>query len=181
MEDFKRLERTLIHSGSSIEYYVDTILVPNGNIAKWDHIEHKGAAAIVPITDHGSILMVKQWRNSLNRYTLEIPAGGLNANELDNSKAAAIRELEEETGHRSEQIDFLISIRTAGAFCNEKIDIYTAHHLIPSKQNLDEDEFIEVEEKSLQELIDLIFAGIIQDSKTISAIFAYQEKYRNLS
>lgn len=63
MEDFKRLERTLIHSGSSIDYYVDTILVPNGNIAKWDHIEHKGAAAIVPITDHGNILMVKQWRN----------------------------------------------------------------------------------------------------------------------
>jgi ADP-ribose pyrophosphatase len=180
MEKFKRLERKLIHSGSTIDYFVDTILVPNGNIAKWDHIEHKGAAAIVPITDTGKILMVKQWRNSLNRYTLEIPAGGLNTNEIENSRAAAVRELEEETGHRSDQIDFLISIRTAGAFCNERIDIYTAHHLIPSKQNLDEDEFIEVEEKSLQELKEMIFEGIIQDSKTISAIFAYQEKYMSI-
>ena len=59
--------------------YADTIKVPNGNTAVWDFIGHQGAAAVVPVTDDGKILMVRQYRNSVDRYTLEIPAGGLNS------------------------------------------------------------------------------------------------------
>lgn len=176
-EEFKRLSRDLIAKGSIIDYYQDTMQLPNGNIVKWDFVGHKGAAAVVPVTEEGKILMVRQYRNALDRYTLEVPAGGLNGVD-EPTKIAAARELEEETGYRSENIEFLISIRTTVAFCNEKIDIFVAHNLIPSKQNLDEDEFINVEAYTLEELIEMIYAEKIQDSKTISAIMAYRYKYK---
>jgi len=173
-EEFKRLSRDLIYEGSIIDYYKDTIQVPNGNVVKWDFIGHKGAAAIVPVTEDGKILMVRQYRNALDRYTLEIPAGGLNPGE--DTRIAAIRELEEETGYKSEDVSFLVSIYTTVAFCNEKIDIYVAKNLMPSRQNLDEDEFIDVQAYSVEELLEKIYASEIQDSKTICAIMAYKLK-----
>lgn len=173
-EEFKRLSRDLIYEGSIIDYYKDTIQVPNGNVVKWDFIGHKGAAAIVPVTEDGKILMVRQYRNALDRYTLEIPAGGLNPGE--DTKTAATRELEEETGYKSDTISFLVSIYTTVAFCNEKIDIYVAENLAPSKQNLDEDEFIDVQAYTVDELLEKIYACEIQDSKTICAIMAYKLK-----
>lgn len=175
-EEFKRLSRDLVYKGTIIDYYKDTVQVPNGNVVKWDFIGHKGAAAVVPITKDGKILMVRQYRNALDRDTLEVPAGGLNGAD-EPTKTAAARELEEETGFRSENLEFLVSIYTTVAFCNEKIDIYVAQDLIPSKQNLDEDEFINVEAFSPQELVDMIYEGKIQDSKTMCAILAYSRKY----
>ncbi|MDE5931410.1 MAG: NUDIX hydrolase, partial [Lachnospiraceae bacterium] len=77
MEKFERLDRTLIHKGAIIDYYQDTVKVPNGNIVKWDFIAHKGAAAVVAVNADGKLLMVRQYRNALDRETLEIPAGGL--------------------------------------------------------------------------------------------------------
>ena len=74
-------------------------------------------------------------------------------------------------------MDFLISIRTTVAFCNEKIDIYVAHKLIKSHQHLDEDEFINVEAYTVDELMDMIYDTTIQDSKTICAIMTYAHKY----
>lgn len=177
-DEFKRLSRDLVQKGSIIDYYQDTVQVPNGNVVKWDFIGHKGAAAIVPVREDGKILMVRQYRNALDRYTLEIPAGGLNGAD-EPTKTAAARELEEETGYRSEDVEFLISIRTTVAFCNEKIDIYVAHNLIKSHQHLDEDEFINVEAYTVEELMDMIYATTIQDSKTICAIMTYAHKYLN--
>ncbi|MBQ9136500.1 MAG: NUDIX hydrolase, partial [Lachnospiraceae bacterium] len=127
-EEFKRLSRDLVQKGAIIDYYQDTVQVPNGNVVKWDFIGHKGAAAVVPVTSDGKILMVRQYRNALDRYTLEIPAGGLNGAD-EPTKTAAARELEEETGFRCENIEFLVSIYTTVAFCNEKIDIYVARNL----------------------------------------------------
>lgn len=91
-EEFKRLNRELIYKGSIIDYYKDTIQVPNGNVVKWDFIGHKGAAAVVAVREDGKLLMVRQYRNALDRYTLEIPAGGLNGAEEPTDRAAA-REL----------------------------------------------------------------------------------------
>lgn len=175
-EEFKRISRDLVYEGTIIDYYKDTVQVPNGNVVKWDFIGHKGAAAVVPVTKDGKILMVRQYRNALDRYTLEIPAGGLNGAD-EPTKVAAGRELEEETGFRSENIEFLVSIYTTVAFCNEKIDIYLAKDLIESKQNLDEDEFINVEAYEPKELLEMIYAGKIQDSKTICGIMSYVQKY----
>ncbi|MGN0366467.1 MAG: NUDIX hydrolase [Suilimivivens sp.] len=176
MEEFKRLSRDLIAHGAIIDYYQDTIRVPNGNIAKWDFIQHKGAAAVVPVDDEGRLIMVKQYRNALERYTLEIPAGGLQTAK-EPALDAAVRELEEETGYKAEHVELLISIYTTVAFCNEKIDIYLATGLTPGKQHLDEDEYVQVGAYTVEELTKMIFAGEIQDSKTVAAIMAYKDKY----
>lgn len=172
MEEFKRLKRELVVKGSIIDYYQDTMQIPNGNIAKWDLVDHKGAAAVVAVRDDGKLLMVRQYRNALERETLEIPAGGLNGRE-EPTAVAAMRELEEETGYLCDKVELLTSIYTTVAFCNEKIDIYVAKNLKPGHQHLDEDEFINVEAYSPEELKEMILAGKIQDAKTICGILTY--------
>ncbi len=176
MQEWKRLDRKLVYKGSIINYYRDTVRVPNGNVVEWDFIGHNGAAAVVPVTADGKILMVRQYRNALDRMTLEIPAGGLNGRDEPTMSAAA-RELEEETGYRSENLTFLISVNTTVAFCNEKIDIYVATGLTLTKQHLDEDEFIDVVPMSVEELTAMIYERKIMDSKTVSAILAYKDRY----
>ena len=178
MEKLERLNRELVYKGAIIDLYKDTIKTPDDKIEYYDFIKHQGAAAVIPVRDDGKILMVKQYRNALDRFTIEIPAGGL-ANADEPTKDAAARELEEETGYHSDDLELLITVRTTIAFCNEKIDIYVAKDLIPSKQNLDEDEFIDVEAYSVEELMEMIYSTKIQDSKTISAIMAYAHKYLN--
>ena len=177
-EEFKRLNRELAYRGSIIDFYKDTVLVPNGNLVKWDFIAHKGAAAVVPVLPDGRLLLVRQYRNALDRYTLEIPAGGRNGAQepfLD----CAFRELEEETGYRTEKesMEFLLSLRTTVAFCNEQIEIYVAKNLVKTQQHLDEDEFINVHAYEMEELLAKIYSGEMEDSKTVAAILAYEAKY----
>ena len=176
MEEYKRLSRELVAKGAIIDYYQDTMLIPNGNVAKWDLIDHKGAAAVVAVRDDGKLLMVRQYRNALERETLEIPAGGLNGRE-EPTHQAAMRELEEETGYTCDKLELLNSIYTTVAFCNEKIDIYLARDLKLGKQHLDEDEYLNVEAYTLEELKQMIFDCKIQDSKTICGIMTYAAKF----
>lgn len=175
-EEIKRINRELVQTGSILEMYQDTMLLPNGHTAYWDFIKHKGAAAVVPVTGDGKIIMVRQYRNALERETLEIPAGAKNFVE-EETRICAGRELEEETGFRCDHLEFLISIYTTVAFCNEMIDVYVARDLIPAKQHLDEDEFLNVVEMELGELLDMIYAGTLQDAKTVAALLAYKNKY----
>jgi len=170
-----RLDRQLKYQGNILKIYEDTVLA-NGHEAHWDYIHHDGAAAVLPVTSEGKILMVRQYRNALNRYTLEIPAGKLDAPDEPKIECA-YRELEEETGFRTEKLEYLMSINTTVAFCDEAIDIFVAHNLIPSHQHLDEDEFVDVKAYKLEELKEMIFEGKIQDSKTMAAILAYESKY----
>lgn len=174
MKNYKRVKRELIHQGQIVNFYEDHIELPNQNIAKWDFIEHKGAAAIVPVDAEGKIIMVRQYRNAIEKWTLEIPAGGLNPGE--DMKSCAIRELEEETGYKSDKVEHLIDLYTTVAFCNEKIGIYYTTDLAASHQHLDEDEFVTIERYTLEELTQFIFDGVIEDAKTIAAILAYKTK-----
>ncbi len=172
----KRIKRELQCEGAITKYYKDTVQLPNGKTAVWDFVGHNGAAAAVAVLDDGRLLMVTQYRNALDRYTLEIPAGGLQPDEP--TMDAAARELEEETGYTCGKIEKLITIRTTVAFCNEKIDIYLATELKKTHQHLDEDEFVNVKPYTLEELEEMIYGGTIEDSKTIAAILAYKNKYR---
>ena len=170
---YERIGRTLVSPGAILDYYQDDIRTPDGKVAKWDFIDHKGAAAVLPVLEDGRILMVRQYRNALERETLEIPAGGLQ-DKNEPMRRAAIRELKEETGYRAGKLKLLLRIHTTVAFCNERIDIFLATALKPGKQRLDEEEYLNVETHSLEELIRLIYAGKLQDSKTVSALLAYQ-------
>ncbi len=172
-----RKNRELKYTGTILKFYEDTVIA-NGHEAHWDFIHHDGAAAVVPVTAEGKILMVRQYRNALDRYTLEIPAGKLDAPDEPKIKCA-YRELEEETGFRCEKLEYLLSINTTIAFCDEYIDIFLARDLIPSKQHLDEDEQIDIEEWDLKDLQELIYSGKMTDGKTVAAIMTYAAKYGN--
>ncbi len=178
MGEFIRIKRELAYQGSIVEVYRDYVEV-NGHQAAWDffHIPHGGGAAVIPVTKEGKILMVRQYRNAIDRYTLEIPAGAFDA-QNESGKDCVARELEEETGYRAGKVEWLINICSMVAFCNEKVEIYVATDLIPSKQHLDEQESIELEEYTIEELKEKIFAGEIEDSKTVSALMAYAVKYQ---
>ena len=177
MENIKRIKRELVYKGSIVEFYRDTMAISNGNTVTFDHIEHKGAAAVIPVLPDGRIVLVHQFRNSVDRHTWEIPAGGLNSRE-EPTIIAARRELQEETGYTTdEELELLISIHTTFAFCNEKIDIYVAHGLKEGTQHLDEDEFVDVKAFTVKEIKDMIYSGKMTDAKTISAIMSYSEKY----
>lgn len=175
-DEIKRLGRELVHKGAIIDVYTDHMEFSNGHHADWDFIHHDGAAAVVPVLPDGRILMVKQFRNALERETIEIPAGKLDAPDEPGSLCAG-RELEEETGYKADDLDWLLTLRTTVAFCDEKIEIYVARNLRPSKQNLDEDEYVDVQAYTLEELKEKIYSGVIQDSKTVAALLAYEVKY----
>ena len=175
-EEVRRVKRELAYKGTVLNVYKDYMEFANGNTAEWDYIHHDGAAAVVPVMEDGRILMVRQYRNALERYTIELPAGKLDDPD-EQGIVCASSELEEETGYRSEKLEWLITLRTTVAFCNEKIEIFVARDLIPSKQHLDEDEYIDVAAYTMEELKEMIFSGEIEDSKTVSAILAYEVKY----
>lgn len=173
IEILKRIKRELVYKGSILDIYKDTMQLPNGKTEEWDYVAHRmGAAAVLPVLPDGRIVMVRQYRNALERETLEIPAGCRDSLTED-TLVSASRELEEETGYRSDDISFLISLKTTVAFCNEAIDVYLAKNLVKGEQHLDDAEAIEVEIHSLDELCDMIYKGQLQDSKTVSAILAY--------
>lgn len=179
MEEIKRLNRELVYKGAIIDMYKDTVQVQNGHIADWDFISHKkGAAAVVPVMEDGRILMVKQYRNSIDRVTVEIPAGGRDDVDEPFMECAA-RELEEETGYFSRNLEFLISIYTTVALSNERVDVFVAKDLKKTKQHLDADECVELQAYDVQELLDMIYAGKLQDSVTVAGITAYQLKCRS--
>ena len=175
MTGFRRLGRELQYQGKILKVYADSVEV-NGKESKWDFIQHIGGAAVIPVTEEGKILMVRQYRNALDRFTLELPAGTLNSEEESGLECVA-RELEEETGYRSEQMEWLITVNSWVAFTNEKVEIFVARNLIPSAQRFDEEESIEVEEYTMEELKEKIFSGEIKDSKTVAGLLAYAVKY----
>lgn len=173
-EDVKRMGRELAYQGTVLKVYKDHMKFSNGNTEDWDFIHHDGAAAVIPVMDDGKILMVKQYRNALERDTLEIPAGKLDDPDEEGIVCAS-RELKEETGYSSDDLEWLLTIRTTVAFCDERIEVFVARNLIPGEQHLDE--FVDVKAYKLEELKGMIFEGKIQDSKTMAAILAYESKY----
>ena len=176
----KRTKRTLKHAGTIVDFYSDTMQLPDGKLAEWDFVHHrKGAAAVVPVLDDGKILMVRQFRNALDRITLEIPAGARDSVE-EETRICAARELEEETGYYSDTLEYLLSLRPTVAYCDEFIDVYVAKNLVKTQQHLDPDEYVELTSYDIDELCDMIYAGDIQDGKTIAALMAYKNKYNNL-
>lgn len=140
--------------------------LPDGRQALRDVVRHPGAVAIVALTDDGRICLVRQYRTSLSRVTVEIPAGKLDPGE--DPLTCAKRELREETGMEADQMAFLTTIATSVGFTDELIHIYMATGLNFVASNPDSDEFINVDLVPLPELIDAVLDGRIEDCKTVT-------------
>lgn len=179
MEHMKRIKRELVYKGSILDIYKDSMEFANGRREEWDTVHHRmGAAAILPVLPDGRIVMVRQYRNALERETLEIPAGCRDSITEDTGLCAA-REMEEETGYKSSNVEYLLSLRTTVAFCDEFIDVYVAKDLEIGRKHLDDGESIDVEIYSLEELCQMIYEGKIQDGKTVAAIMVYSNKVKS--
>lgn len=177
--EFHREKRELVYRGSILDIYKDHMVWENGHTEEWDFVSHrKGAAAVVAVDRDGKLLMVRQFRNALERETLEIPAGARDDPKEDTALCAA-RELEEETGFRAGKLIRLLSLKSTVAFCDELIDVYLATELTPGQTHFDPGEDIRLERYELQELLDRIFAGEIQDGKTVAGILAYDHYTRS--
>lgn len=169
--------RKLIHRGSILDYYQDDMKFSNGNTETWDFIDHKPVVAIVPVDRDGKIICVRQYRHAVNKYTIEIPAGGIGVDK--EPLTGALRELKEETGYECniDEVKHLIDIYTSVGFCNEKIYIYEGKVVRKGDTHPDENEFVRVKKYSVSELKQMVFEGIIDDSKTVSAIMTYALKH----
>ena len=143
-----------------------SVKLPDGRDALRDVVRHPGAVAIVALTDDSRICLVRQYRSSLARVTVEIPAGKLDPGE--DPLTCAKRELKEETGMEAEKIAFLTTIATSDGFTDELIHIYMATGLHFTAPNPDDDEFINVDLVPLPELIDAVLDGRIEDCKTVT-------------
>ncbi len=178
MAVFKRLKQELAYTGKIIEVYDDYLEMPNGKQVVYDLVKFKGGASILPIDNEGKIILVKQYRNSLNRETIEIPAGCYDY-EGEPAIDCARRELEEEIGFVANKLDFLVEIITAIGAGTEITKIFLAQDLIKTEQNLDPEEFVEIIHMELDEVVDMILNGQIIDGKTVAAIMTYKVKYNN--
>ena len=157
-----------IFSGRLIDLYFDHIELPNGKSSTREWIKHPGAVCVIPILPNGNLCLVRQYRYGPRAEFIEIPAGKLDAGE--DPLVCAKRELEEEIGYSAGKLTLLTNIHPAIGFSNEKMWMYLAEELILSKQNLDQDEFLELYPLSVNKAIDLISQGKISDVKTVIGI-----------
>ena len=171
----KRLDRELAYSGKVLEFYRDTMELPGGSLEKWDYIHHKhgGGSCVVPVLPDGRILLIHQYRPVQDRESTELPAGAFDPDDPDPAVTAS-RELEEETGYRCGRIRRLVSLDTAVAWCDERVEVFLAQDLVKvGEQALDEAEEIWMEALTQEEAGRRILSGEIRDAKTVAGIMSY--------
>jgi ADP-ribose diphosphatase len=165
---YELLNRDYIYRGRIFDVSVGRFQSAGRGEVSIEVIHHTGGAGALPLFEDGSIALIRQWRYSVNRYLIEIPAGRIEPGQIPEETAA--RELEEETGYRAGKIEKLAEFYVAPGYCEEKIHVYLATGLTQSVQNLDHDEEIEVLHLSLDRAIQMIKSGDIDDAKTVIAL-----------
>lgn len=154
-----------IFKGRIIDLSVETVTLPNGATAELEIITHPGAAAVVPMKDETTVVMIRQYRHAVGGFIYEIPAGKLHPGE--DPRECAVREVEEEIGYKVGNLGPLLSFFTTPGFTNEVIHIFLGKDLQPGTQDLGADEVLEVLEMPIDKAIALIKEGTIRDGKTI--------------
>jgi len=172
-EDFmeyyeKTIDRKPVFKGNIIDVEVLTVELPNGRIATRDIVRHGGAAVIVPVTDKGEVILVRQYRKPYDKVFIEIPAGKLEKGE--DPKICAERELKEETGYTAGKLEKILTLSPAPAYTDEVLHVYLATELTKGDADPDEDEFITAEVYPMEEALKMIKDGVITDAKTIAGL-----------
>jgi len=158
------LDSVEIFRGRVFDVTVDTIREGETTYQR-EVVHHPGSAVIVPVFEDGSVALVRQYRHPAVRYLLETPAGTLNRGERPDEGAA--RELEEELGFVAGRLEKLSEFFVTPGFCGEKMWLYLARELTETKQQLENDELLEVVRLPFSQALEMITAGEIEDAKTI--------------
>lgn len=172
MQDFKEktLSSRMIYRGRIFNVRQDQVELPGGKIAGREVVEYPGAVAVVPLTEDGKVVLVRQYRYAVQEELLEIPAGKCDPGE--DELACAVRELGEETGLTAGRWDRLCAFYTTPGFTTEKLTVFLARELTFGRAHPDEDELIRVEVLPLAEALQMIEQGQIRDGKSIVGLLA---------
>ena len=165
----KQIDSRLIYSGTLLNVYRDEIELPNGKHTGREYIRHNGAVCIAAVKEDGTVAVEHQFRYPFHRIVTELPAGKLDTPD-EVPLEAAKRELREETGIRADKWTYLGGLIPTCAYSTEIIHLYLATGLHAGDTDLDEDEFINVSFMPLDELVDKVMSGEIQDSKTQATV-----------
>jgi len=165
----KQLTKEYIYKGKIINLRRDTALLPNGEKALREVVEHPGGVCVAAITDNKEILFVKQFRYPYFEEILEIPAGKRDSFDEDPLECGK-RELKEETGATAENFTFLGKLYPTPGYIDEVIYMYAATGLSFGEQKLDEDEFLSVYKIPLERAVNMVLSGELVDAKTQTAI-----------
>jgi ADP-ribose pyrophosphatase len=158
------LESIEIFHGRIFDVTVDTVREGDQTYSR-EVVHHPGSAVIIPIFEDGTVALVRQYRHPALRYLLEAPAGTLNRGERPETGAA--RELEEELGMIAGKLVKLSEFFVSPGFCEEKMWVYLATEMTETKQQLEEDEILDVVRLPLAQALEMITDGEIEDAKTI--------------
>ncbi|WP_449536836.1 NUDIX hydrolase [Ferdinandcohnia sp. Marseille-Q9671] len=166
----KTISREVLFEGKIIDLHIEEVELPNGHTSRRELIKHPGAVAVLAVTDDNKLVMVQQYRKALDKVIIEIPAGKLEKGEAP--EYTAKRELEEETGYECDSLTPLISFYTSPGFADELVHLFIARGLrkIENPAGLDEDEFVDVLEITLDEALNLLQERKIYDAKTAYAV-----------
>ncbi len=165
----KPLSSEWIYNGRIIRLRRDTALLPNGATATREVIEHNGGVCVAALTAQNELLFVKQFRYPYMEIVTEIPAGKRDSTKED-PLACGMRELREETGATADRWLPLGKLYPSPGYCGEVIWMYAATGLHFGEQQLDEDEFLNVEKIPLEQAVNMILSGEIIDAKTQAAV-----------
>jgi len=157
-----------VYKGRILNLRVDQVEFDDGRSTVREVVEHRGAAAIVPLLED-KVVLVRQFRYAASSELLEVPAGTLEPGE--DPETCARRELEEETGYKCNELHKILECFVALGYSTEKIHFYLAKKLEPSKMMTEQDERIHAEVILIAEAIEKIRNGEIRDAKTICALY----------
>lgn len=161
--------KAILYEGRVFKLLRENVTLNNGVTVDLDVIHHPGASAMIPMSGNDNVILIKQYRHALRDFIWEIPAGTLVPNETP--LECAKRELIEETGFSANTWQKLGEITPVPGYSNERIHMFLAADLVPTEQDLDKDEVLDVHEVPLGKAVEMIHEGAIQDSKTISGLF----------
>jgi len=161
------LDSKEIFSGRVFTVTVDTIQEGDKTYPR-EVVHHPGSAVIIPVFQDGTIALVRQYRHPAVRYLLEAPAGTLRRGEIPEDGAA--RELEEELGVVAGRMEKLSEFFVSPGFCEEKMWFFLATELTETKQQLEDDEILEVVRIPFAQALGMITTGEIEDAKTIIGV-----------
>ncbi len=165
----KQLKSEQIYKGVIINLFLDDIELPDGNKAKREYVRHPGGICVVPVTDEGEVMLVRQYRYPYGEEVIEIPAGKRDSFDEDPLEGGK-RELKEELGITAEKFISLGTFYPTPGYTDEVIYMYAAFGLSFGETDPDEDEFVLPEKIKLEKLVDMIMEGKIPDGKTQAAV-----------
>lgn len=160
--------RTLIHKGRKFDFELLTVRRPGGSELKREIVRHPGAVVVVPVLDDGRIVLIRNYRISVEMKLWECCAGTLEAGE--DPAVCAGRELIEETGYQAARIEPIGWYYTTPGLTDEKMYAFAAYGLTHVGQDLEDDETIEVDSIAAPRVLEMIDSGEIRDGKSIAAI-----------